>query len=68
MTTVTSTLAIALIATIATCGVFDVWCLYTGRPEDLMSSVLGRWSRQFPILPLAVGIALGHLFWPIADK
>lgn len=43
---------------------FDIFAGLNERPQDTVSAVLFDWSRDFPILPLAVGVLLGHLFWP----
>jgi len=43
---------------------FDVAAVIRGSPDDSVSKVLLTWSQRFPILPLCVGIVIGHLFWP----
>jgi len=43
-------------------GIVDIVAVYYGNPT--VSTVIQSWSRAFPILPLIVGILLGHLFWP----
>jgi len=57
-------LAAAMLAVIVLAGVWDIYVAARGRNEDTVSSVLHGWSLQFPILPLVVGLLLGHIFWP----
>lgn len=45
-------------------GLWDVWVIAHGRPNDTVSRVLQEWSVAYPMLPLALGILLGHIFWP----
>jgi len=56
-------LAIALIMVAAACGVWDVLAAGYGHPEATVSECLIQWSRQWPILPLTVGVIIGHVFW-----
>lgn len=53
-----------LLVTFLIVGLWDVAALYSGHADDSVSAVIGRWSQQFPVLPLAVGLIAGHLFWP----
>jgi hypothetical protein len=46
------------------CGLWDVVCNARGHPEHQISAVALEWARAFPILPLMLGVLLGHLFWP----
>lgn len=43
------------------------WDIYivTSRPrEDTISEILLDWARRVSFLPYAVGVVIGHLFWP----
>jgi hypothetical protein len=52
-------LAVALVLT----GVFDLLMNLRHR-RDLMASVLVfEWSQEWPVVPLFIGILIGHLFW-----
>lgn len=57
-------LALLLIFILAAVGVWDVIMLHRGTTGGTVSRILVEWSMAWPILPLTVGIILGHLFWP----
>lgn len=44
-------------------GLFDLWNLYSIDPGNTASFYVQQWSRQNPLLPLTVGMILGHLFF-----
>lgn len=47
------------------CIALAIWDLYARKqPEGTISEVLLSSARNSPLLPLFVGILLGHLFWP----
>lgn len=52
-----------LVAVLLTVGIYDVYAgLYYG-PEYTVSQVVRDWSGKWPVLPMLVGVLLGHLFW-----
>lgn len=53
----------SLLAVCFGAGVWDVVAIAKGSRETV-SSVLHEWSLLYPVLPLAVGLLLGHIFWP----
>lgn len=57
-------LAVSLLATLFVAGCWDVWAVAEGTPQLTVSNLIGEWSAQFPVLPLSIGVLLGHLFWP----
>lgn len=57
-------LAVLLLGNLFLAGIWDVCFLSLGRPEATVSKILQGWSLNFPILPLLIGVLLGHLFWP----
>ena len=57
-------LAIAFLAVCFAVGVYDVYVTYLQGSDETVSTVLGRWGAQFPVLPLMIGLVLGHVFWP----
>lgn len=59
-----STLAVCLMIMAVLCGIWDIYVVATGQPTETVSNILGIWSSQFPILPLTIGVIMGHLFWP----
>lgn len=40
----------------------DIYLLATGK--DSISNVIYLTSKDWPIIPVAFGIVIGHLFWP----
>lgn len=59
-------LAASLLVIVLLAGVWDIWVTASGTPEETVSAVLHQWSLAYPVLPLALGIILGHIFWPHA--
>ena len=57
-------LAIAFLSCCFAVGVYDVYATYLANGGETVSDVLGRWGSSFPVLPLALGLVLGHIFWP----
>jgi len=44
---------------------WDLTAAATNHPELSVSALTQRWAIENPVLPLAVGVIMGHLFWPI---
>ena len=59
-------LAISLLVVCFLAGVWDIVAVARGTPLDTVSRTLQTWSLDYPILPLIVGILLGHIFWPVS--
>lgn len=59
-----STLALSLLVILFAAGCFDVWAMSRYDGHYTISSMLQGWAAHYPILPLSVGLLLGHLFWP----
>jgi hypothetical protein len=57
-------LAIIIMGSLLGAAVWDLAVLAAGHSADQISRIILSWSRALPILPLLVGILLGHLFWP----
>lgn len=57
-------LALALIAILAAVAVWDVYCAAIGQPENTVSATVQSWARDHVMLGVAVGIVIGHIFWP----
>lgn len=53
------TLAIGIVVL----GLIDLW-LGSQPGQVTISAYLLSLSRHYPMLPLAVGVLLGHIFWP----
>jgi hypothetical protein len=53
---------IAIAVIVALIIAYDVVALLFRLPT--ISLTLLEWSREYPVIPLAIGIPLGHVFWP----
>lgn len=56
-------LTLTLLVNLSLVGLWDAWVLVQGRPDDTVSHVMIGWSQRYPLLPLLIGLLLGHLFW-----
>jgi len=67
MSTRTWTLIFMAVVIVAI-AVYDTIVAINGIPGDTISEITLAWGRRHPIavlcLGLALGIVLGHLFWP----
>lgn len=52
-----------IFATIAIWIVFDVWIIWKKGKYESISAHIIRASKKYPLLVLAFGVLLGHLFW-----
>ena len=43
---------------------WDVVVVLMGRPEVTISAVILQLTRENPIIAFALGVIIGHLFWP----
>ena len=58
-------LVAALLLVLATLIVlFDLWVAWRGQGGATVSAVLSGWAKEVPLLPFAIGVLIGHLFWP----
>lgn len=54
-----------LIASVVVWIIYDVYVFVFDRENDsTISEVMWRVSRDYPIVPFAVGVIMGHWFWP----
>ena len=58
-------MAMSLLVIIFLAGAWDVYVTFSGYPDATVSDIVQSWGMSYPILPLAVGVLLGHLFWPV---
>ena len=61
-------LAYLFLAIGAGIGAWDVWAIFGGNGLRTVSSYVITWSETYPVLPLAVGVLVGHLFWPASIR
>jgi hypothetical protein len=66
MTSLDSTVwkGIVFILVLSAFGIWDLLLFNSGGKPNTISHDLLVIAREYPILTLAVGIVLGHLFWP----
>jgi putative Ca2+/H+ antiporter (TMEM165/GDT1 family) len=57
-----ATIAILASVTVALC-IYDVIAVWRGGGGSTISSVMLAAGREYPIIVLAIGVVLGHLFW-----
>lgn len=50
-------------ATACLLGLYDVWVKVRGGDKATISKVLLNFAKRYPIVPLALGVILGHIFW-----
>ena len=50
-------------AVFVVCIAFDYWVIQRYGKEASISWVGFRWACDNPIVPLTVGIIIGHIFW-----
>jgi hypothetical protein len=55
---------ILLASTLILVGVYDLIAALFLPPQSTVSVVILDLARKHPILGVAVGIVIGHLFWP----
>lgn len=57
-----------LVVNIIGLAIYDVAALWWWGPPATISVVAYETSRSHPLLPLVVGLLLGHLFFPLYSK
>jgi hypothetical protein len=56
-------LAFLLTVIIVIVGIWDSLAIITGNSHNTVSTILRAWSKGNPVLPFAVGLVVGHIFW-----
>lgn len=57
-------LSLLLLGVLASVWLFDLYAGVHQEPAQTVSATLLEWSRRWPMLPFAIGVLIGHLFWP----
>lgn len=57
-----------LVATVGALALYDVAVAANKQRGDTISEVLLDTARDHPVVPFALGVTIGHLFWPQATK
>lgn len=58
--------AVVFIIIFALAIVWDVIAIVTWGPQVTLSAIVWGLAKEMPIVPFALGIVMGHLFWPMA--
>ena len=53
---------LTFIVVVAMVVAINVWSWLTAGFEDTVSANLSRWGKQWLIIPLAIGVVIGHCF------
>lgn len=61
-------LAVGFLCFLFALGVYDVYAVFFLPEERTVSHYLRLWSERVPVLPLVVGIVIGHIFFPLHRK
>lgn len=54
-----------IVANLLAVGVYDLIAWRFLPVDQSVSYWVQRWSQEFPVFTLGIGIVLGHLFWPL---
>jgi hypothetical protein len=59
------TIALLFLFVAALVGIFDLYMVLVNPPNSrTVSNFIVQWSHQWPIIPLCVGVVIGHIFFP----
>lgn len=56
------TLIVTSLFVVAMIG-YDVFAVIKGGTDATISAVVLHWSKEYLIIPFALGALMGHLFW-----
>ena len=48
--------------------IFDIWVIAKRGKQESISAHVIRGSKKYPLIVLAFGILLGHLFWSMPTE
>lgn len=57
-------IGLCVVGSLAAAGLWDVYAITQEPQRETVSAVLRTWATRFPPAATAVGILIGHLFWP----
>jgi len=58
-----SILAIASVTLALIVAIWDAYAVHASNEAQTVSSVIRVWSHRYPVIPLCVGVLIGHVFW-----
>lgn len=59
----TRTTKVAWLIAIAGLLAYETWTLFNNIPNDTLSEAVWDVASNYPLVPFAVGILMGHWFW-----
>ncbi len=59
---------LVLTAVVAGLAVYDVVIIRACGPPASLSFVIHDFARQHPMAALALGVLVGHVFWPLVER
>lgn len=63
MATIQFALALVFLVIIVIIYSWDAYMMTSGQINQSVSVLVREWSSKQPILPFAVGVLVGHIFW-----
>ncbi len=54
-----------IVAIVVTCTIFNLFMRLWFGPTATISVVLQDDASKFPVIAAAVGLLVGHVFWPV---
>jgi hypothetical protein len=54
---------VILLVVVAVLIVWDAWAIGNKTPDDTVTHIVRQAVRDHPILGIALGVVIGHLFW-----
>lgn len=57
-------IALWLVTNLLFVGIYDIAVRYDFVHGESVSYFLREWSKELPLLPVLIGILIGHLFFP----
>ena len=42
---------------------WDIWVAVRPPKGDTITSIIRGWATKHPVVPFALGVLMGHLFW-----
>lgn len=58
---------VIVMATIVILSLYDVYAYTEGGTEGTISHVLMTWGYNYPMIPFAAGVLVGHFWWRIRN-
>lgn len=56
-------IGLSLLAIVTITAVWDIVVSIRFDDRYTVSGMLREWSREWPLLPLSLGLVMGHIFW-----